>query len=76
LNYRELCNLVERLEELVANGTLDGCEVFMFTDTTTTEAALYKGNSSSKHLTKLVLRQRELEMRGNLKLHMIHLTGT
>jgi hypothetical protein len=25
-NYRELCNLVERLEELVAGGMLEGCE--------------------------------------------------
>jgi hypothetical protein len=75
-NYRELCNLVERLEELVADRTLEGCEVFIFTDNTTAEAAFFKGNSSSQHLYELVLRLRELKMRGNLKLHMIHVAGT
>jgi hypothetical protein len=75
-NYRELNNLVERLEELVADGTLEGCEVFIFTDNTTAEAAFYKGNSSSEHLYELVLRLRELEMRGNLKLHVNHVAGT
>jgi ribonuclease HI len=68
-NYRELCNLVEGLEELVADGTLNGCEIFIFTDNTTMETVFYKGNSSSMHLYELVLR--ELEMCGNLKLHML-----
>jgi hypothetical protein len=40
------------------------------------EAAFYKENSSSKHLYELVLQLRELEMRRNLKLHMIHVAGT
>jgi hypothetical protein len=71
-----LYNLVARLEELVAEGKLDGCEVFIFTDNTTAEAAFYKGNSSSRHLYELVLRLRELEMKGNLKVHMIHVAGT
>jgi hypothetical protein len=52
-NYQELYNLVSRLEELVEDGTLEGCKVFIFTDNTTTEAAFYKGNSSSKYLYKL-----------------------
>jgi hypothetical protein len=38
-NFRELYNLVARLEELVAEGKLDGCKVFLFTDNTTTKAA-------------------------------------
>jgi hypothetical protein len=75
-NYRELYNLVARLEELVAEGKLDGCEVFIFTDNTTAEAAFYKGNSSSKHLYELVLCLRELEMKGILRLHVIHVAGT
>jgi hypothetical protein len=75
-NYRELNNLVEHLEELVADGTLEGCKVFIFTDNTTAEAAFYKGNSSSEHLYNLVLRLRALEMWGNLKLHVIHVAGT
>jgi hypothetical protein len=64
------------LEELVEEGKLDGCEVFGFTDNTTAEAAFYKGNSSSQHLYELVLRLRELEMMGNLRLHVVHVSGT
>jgi hypothetical protein len=74
-NYRELFNLVARLEELVEEGKLDGCEVFVFTENTTAEAAFYKGNSSSQHLYELVLRLRELEMMGNLRLHVVHVSG-
>jgi hypothetical protein len=76
-NYRELYNLVTRLlEELVEDGTLEDCEVFIFTDNTTAEAAFYKGNSSSEYLYELVLRLRKLEMKGRLKLHVIHCAGT
>jgi hypothetical protein len=75
-NYRELYNLVCRLEELVDDGTLDGCEVFIFTDNDTAESAFFKGNSSSEALYELVLRLRLLEMKGNLILHMIHVAGT
>jgi hypothetical protein len=75
-NYRELFNLVVRLEELVDDGTLVDCEVFIFTDNSTAEAVYCKGNSSSKPLFELVLRLRQLEMRGNLIMHMVHVAGT
>ena len=75
-NYRELLNLVERLEEMVSNGTLTDCEVFLFTDNSTAESVYYKGNSSSQPLFELALRLRELEMKGNLILHMVHVAGT
>ncbi len=65
-------NLVARLEELVEEGKLDGCEAFIFTENTTAEAAFYKGNSSSQHLYELVYRPRELETMGNLRLHAVH----
>jgi hypothetical protein len=64
------------LEELVADGTLNECKVFIFTDNTTAEAAFYKENSLSKHLYELVLCLWDLEMQGNLKLHVIHVAGT
>jgi hypothetical protein len=75
-NYQELYNLVCRLEELVEDGTLEGCEVFIFTENLTAESAFFKGNSSSEHLYDLVLRLQELGMKGNLVLHMIHVAGT
>jgi hypothetical protein len=64
------------LEELVEDRTLEGCEVFIFTDNLTAEPAFFKGNSLSEHLYDLMLHLRELEMKGNLILHMIHVAGT
>jgi hypothetical protein len=75
-NYRELLNLVVRLEELVEDGTLSECEVFLFTDNSTAESVFWKGNSSSETLFELMHRLRKLEMRGGLILHMIHVAGT
>jgi hypothetical protein len=75
-NYRELYNLVCRLEEMVEEGTLKGAEVFMFTDNSTSESVYYKGNSSSEELYELSLRLRNLEMKGDLILHMLHCSGT
>jgi hypothetical protein len=75
-NYRELMNLVKRLEELVKDGTLENCEVFIFTDNATAEAVYFKGNSSSLHLFDLVLHLRKLEMDGALNLHLTHVAGT
>ena len=65
-----------RLEELVGDGTLKDCEVFLFTDNSTAESVYHKGNLSSKPLFKLVLRLRQLEMKGDLILHVVHVAGT
>jgi hypothetical protein len=75
-NYRELYNLVCRLEEMVEDGTLRGAEVFIFTDNSTSESVYFKGNSSSETLFNLTVRLRELEMHGDLILHMLHCAGT
>ena len=40
-NFRELCNLIEAVEEHAKNGHLSNCELFLFTDNTTTESAFY-----------------------------------
>jgi hypothetical protein len=75
-NYRELCNLVETIEEGVCNGTLKGAELFLFTDNTVAEAAFYKGNtSSSKVLFDLIVRLRLLEVAGSIRLWVIHVSG-
>jgi hypothetical protein len=59
-NYRELLNLVESLEQQVADGRLRGAEVFLFTDNSTAEAVFYKGNSLSRPLFELMLWLRKL----------------
>jgi hypothetical protein len=74
-NYRELLNLVEALEGGVKAEKLKDCEVFMFTDNSTAEAAYYKGNSKSRHLFELVVRLRGLAMKAGLLLHVIHVSG-
>ena len=75
-NFRELCNLVESIEEAVLLGELDGCELFVFTDNTTAEGGYYRGNSDNRVLFSLILRLRLLEMQYSLALHVIHVAGT
>ena len=75
-NYRELRNLTETLELMSQKGELQGTELFMFTDNSTAESAFAKGSSSSKLLFELILRLRNLEMRGSCKIHVVHVAGT
>ena len=75
-NYRELLNLVEYIEVVYEKGLLDECELFMFTDNSTAEAAYSKGTSKSTLLFHLVLRLRRIQMSGTCILHMIHVAGT
>jgi hypothetical protein len=75
-NYRELCNLVESLEEVGRDGQLVGVEIFLMTDNSTAERAYYKGTSSSKLLHELVHRLRRLELEEGCIIHLIHVAGT
>ena len=74
-NFREFTNLVETLEEMGEDGTLEGKEIFLFTDNSTSEAAYYSGSSSSEKLFNLVLRVKKLEMTKLAKIHIIHVAG-
>jgi hypothetical protein len=75
-NFRELCNLVDSIEDRVRCGELDNAELFIFTDNTTAEGCYYRGNSDSRWLFAQVLRLRKLEMHASLRLHVIHVAGT
>ena len=75
-NWRELANLVEALEHYVSELGLTDCEIFIFTDNTTAESAFWKGHSSSKRLSALVLRLKQLEMGSDIILHLVHVSGT
>ena len=75
-NLRELKNLVETLEDMGEDGSLNGVEVFMFTDNSTAENAFHRGSSSSKQLFELVLRIRKLEMEKLCRVHLCHVAGT
>jgi hypothetical protein len=75
-NFRELRNLTDAIELGVQSGRLQDCELFIFTDNTTAEAAYYKGNSDNRALFELVVRLRRLDMAGGLRLHITHIAGT
>jgi hypothetical protein len=75
-NFRELCNLVDTLEQGCSDGTLLNSEVFIFTDNTTAEGAFYRGNSSSRPLFELVRHLRQLDMHGQIILHVVHVAGS
>ena len=74
-NFRELANLVLRLEKDAEEGKLDGVEMFFFTDNSTTESAFPNGTSSSKLLFDLVLRVKKIELIHSVRLHIIHASG-
>ena len=75
-NYREAENLTERIERLAEGGRLNDRELFIFTDNTTYEGTYYKGHSSSKKLTEIILRLRMLEMKCGCILHVVHVAGS
>jgi hypothetical protein len=74
-NWRELGNLVMSLESQVRQKGLEDCELFLFTDNTTAEAAFWKGSSKSQKLFDLVLRLKALEIEADLIIHVVHVAG-
>jgi hypothetical protein len=74
-NWRELNNLVEFAESKVLSKELEGCELFIFTDNTTTEVSFWKGSSKSRKLFDLVLGLRKLEMEHDMIIHVLHVSG-
>jgi hypothetical protein len=75
-NFRQFKNVVCSLEAEAEAGNLDGAIVFLCTDNSTVEAALVKGNSSSRKLFNfLVLKVRLLEMKHGCSIIVSHLSG-
>ena len=74
-NWRELNNLVEAMEGAAKENNLAGSEIFLFTDNSTAEHAFYKGTSKSRLLFELVLRLRLLEIKHDLLLRVVHVSG-
>jgi hypothetical protein len=76
-NYRELYNLVLKIEELVRDGTIHrGTEIFVFTDNFVAERAFHHGSAKSRLLHELVVRLRKLEMNGDIFIRFIWVAGT
>ena len=60
----------------MASGDLKGVEFFVFTDKLVFESVFYKGTSNPPLLFKLVLRLHQVQMRGEMILHVVHIAGT
>ena len=76
LNFQELCNLVDTVEEEAQEGHLKDSKLWIFTDNSTAESSFFKGRSTSKTLHELILRLRKAEMAYGFTLHLVHVPGT
>lgn len=75
-NFQEFLNFIEKLEALHAAGKLhSGAEFFFFTDNTYTESAFYNGSAKSEVLFYLVLHLHYLQLRANIFVHVIWISG-
>jgi len=75
-NWKEFSNMVDAIEEECKTGNLFHALIFMFTDNSTVEGAVAKGNSPSRKLHQLVTRLRALQMKYCFDLHVIHISGS
>lgn len=74
-NYKELENVVSTIEEEAASGNLKGSALFFFTDNSTVEAALYRGNTTSRRLFMLVVRFRTIQFEYGMQVNVSHVSG-
>jgi hypothetical protein len=75
-NFRKADNLVTRMERLELEGGLGDVEIFIFTDNSSFEGTFFKGHSTSRKLTGIILRLRKLQLRTGSVIHVIHIAGT
>ncbi len=76
LNYWELRNLVDTVEEEATEGYLKRGKLWLFMDNSTAESCFHRRGLSSKLLNELVLRLRKAEMKYGFSLHVVHVAGT
>jgi hypothetical protein len=74
-NWKEFENQVESLEQEATDRKLADAMVYFFTDNSTVESCLYKGNSSSVKLFLLMVRMQNLEVTHNAKILVLHVSG-
>ena len=76
-NFRELANLVQRVEQLIEMEQLEqGSELFIFMDNFITGSVFHKGLASSPYLHSLVERLRMMQLHEGLFLHVLWISGT
>jgi hypothetical protein len=74
-NWKEFENQEEALVQEAEDGNLANSMVFFYTDNSIVESCLYKGNSSSPKLFRLMVRMRKLEMTHNARIMVSHVSG-
>ena len=75
-NFREGDNLITQIEESVDTGDSKVTKLFVFTDNLVSESLFYKVTFKKPLMFELVLRLHQVYMRGELILHVIHITCT
>ena len=75
-NWKEFSNLVNGVEDEAKKGRLFHAMLFLFTDNSTVEAGVAKGNSPSPKLHELIKRLRALEMKYCFEVFVIHVSGS
>jgi hypothetical protein len=75
-NYREFHNLLDTIQDMVHTSSLEGAEIYLFTDNSTAEAVYYKGSSDSPKLFDLMLTLCTLALSMGFDLHLVHVAGT
>jgi hypothetical protein len=74
-NWKEFTNCIEALEAEGVPGRLYQMLVYLFTDNSTVEFALYKGTSSSLKLWELVIRFYALQTKYSTSIQVCHCSG-
>jgi hypothetical protein len=59
-NFKEFENVVLTIEEEAKHGALQGSSMYLFTDNSMVEKALYKGNTPSRKLFNLIVSFRKV----------------
>ena len=74
--YKEATNLVFHLKRLIASGEIErGSEMILFTDNEVAKRTYFKDSSHSLQLHQMILELRKMEMRGELVVHFIWISG-
>ena len=74
-NYREFSNIVDTVKEQALKGNLRGSQFGLFTDNSTVESALHKGNTPSKLLFQLILKLRSIQLEYDCEILVTHVSG-
>jgi hypothetical protein len=74
-NFREFDNIVSTVEEQAQRGNLSGGQFFLFTDNSTVESALHKGNTPSKRLFSLIVKLRKIQLCHDCEILVSHVSG-